>query len=98
MFDGSKLIGSTVDSPDPSSIFDVDEYTNYVALYKKLSEKSLVKDTLADGEKPAVSFFYGTNEEIKAYEEDYYVVKTQKPVADSENVYSSMRRYKQKRK
>lgn len=90
MFDDSNLVGSSFGTPDPSSIFDVEAYTNYVSLYKKLNDKSLVKESLAAGEKAAVSFFYGTNEEVKAYEENYYVVKTEKPVADVEDIYSSM--------
>ena len=89
-FDASNLIGSTLKNPTPSSIFDIEAYTKYVELYKKLSDNSYVKESLAEGEKAAVSFFYGTNEEIKAYEENYYVVKTEKPVANYEDMFSSM--------
>ncbi len=89
-FDDMNLVGSSVDNALPSSIFDVEAYTKYVELYKKLSDNKLVKNELADGEKAAVSFFYGTNEEIKAYENDYYVVKTEKPVAYVEDIFSSM--------
>ena len=89
-FDASNLIGSTIENPAPSSIFDIEAYTKYVELYKKLSDSSYVKKSLDDGEKAAVSFFYGTNEEVKAYEENYYVVKTEKPVANYEDMFSSM--------
>ncbi|MBR2025198.1 MAG: hypothetical protein IKA02_05270, partial [Clostridia bacterium] len=75
MFNDSNLIGSSIDNPTPSNIFDVESYTKYVELYKKLNDKSLVKESLSDGEKSAVSFFYGTNEDVKVYEEDYYIVK-----------------------
>lgn len=90
MFDDSNLIGSSIANIAPSNIFNVEAYTKYVSLYKKLSENSYVKESLNDGEKAAVSFFYGTNEEIKAYEENYYVIKTEKPVANSEEIFSSM--------
>lgn len=90
MFDDSNLIGSSLSSTTPSSIFDVEAYTKYVELYKKLTDSSYAKTELADGEKAAVSFFYGTNEEIKPYEENYYVVKTEKPVANTEDIFSSM--------
>lgn len=89
-FDDSGLIGSTVNATTPSNIFDVEEYNKFVTLYKKLSDKSLVKESLDDGEKAAVSFFYGTSADVKAYEENYYIIKTQKPVADSDNIFSSM--------
>ena len=89
-FDASGLIGSTVENPNPSRIFDVEAYTKYVELYKRLSEKSLVKEKLGEGEKAAVSFFYGTNIDVKAYENDYYIVKTEKPVAYADDVFSSM--------
>lgn len=89
-FDNSGLIGSTMENPAPSSIFDIEEYTKYVEMYKKLSDSSYVKESLADGEKAAVSFFYGTNEEVKAYEEEYYILETEKPVAYNEDIFSSM--------
>ncbi len=89
-FDASGLIGSTLENAAPSSIFDVEAYTNYVELYKKLSDKAFVKESLSEGEKAAVSFFYGTNEEVKAYEEGYYIIKTEKPVAYNEEMFSSM--------
>ncbi len=89
-FDESNLIGSSVGSPAPSSILDVEVYTKYVELYKKLTDNKFVKEELAEGEKSAVSFFYGTNEEVKAYEEGYYIVKTEKPIANSEEIFSSM--------
>ncbi len=90
MFDESDLIGSSLANITPSSIFDVEAYTKYVELYKKLSESSYAKEALSEGEKAAVSFFYGTNDEIKAYEEEYYVVKTEKPIANSDEIFSSM--------
>ena len=90
MFDESELIGSSLANITPSSIFNVEAYTKYVELYKKLLESSYAKETLNEGEKAAVSFFYGTNDEIKAYEEEYYVVKTEKPIANSDEIFSSM--------
>ena len=90
MFDDSNLIVGSTNTPAPSSIFDNEEYTKFVSLYKNLSDKSLVKESLGDGEKAAVSFFYGTSEDVKAYEENYYIVKTQKPVSKSEDIFSSM--------
>ena len=89
-FDESGLIGSTLEGASPTGIFDVEAYTKYVELYKKLSDKSYVKESLGDGEKAAVSFFYGTNEEVKAYENNYYIVKTEKPVAKNDDIFSSM--------
>lgn len=89
-FDNSGLVGSTLENPAPSSIFDIESYTKYVEMYKRLSDNSYVKGSLSDGEKAAVSFFYGTNEEIKAYENEYYVVKTEKPVAYNDDIFSSM--------
>ena len=90
MFDESDLIGSSVAAPNPSSILDVEAYTKYVELYKKLTDNKYAKAELAEGEKSAVSFFYGTNEDVKAYEENYYIVKTEKPVANSDEIFSSM--------
>ena len=89
-FDDSGLIGSTLSSPAPSSIFDIEAYTKYVEMYKKLSDASYVKESLSEGEKSAVSFFYGTNDDVKAYEEEYYVIKTEKPVAYDDDIFSSM--------
>ena len=89
-YDESNLIGSTLQSANPSKIFDIEAYTKYVEFYKKLQGSSYVKESLAAGEKAAVSFFYGTNEDIKAHEDKYYVIKTEKPVAYYEDMFSSM--------
>ena len=89
-FDNSGLIGSTLVNPEPSNIFDIESYNNYVQLYKKLQGSSFVKESLSENEKAAVSFFYGTNEDVKALEENYYVVKSEKTVAYSEDIFSSM--------
>lgn len=88
--DKDNLVGGTVSNGTPSSIIENESYLKYVKLYKELEDNSYVKAELSDGERAAVKFFYGTSNDVKALEEDYYVVKSTSPVADLDGVYSSM--------
>ena len=88
-FDSSSLIGGSYNKSEPSSIFDLDDYTAYVQLYKDLVDSGYVKESLGEGEKAAVSFFYGSSTEAKEYEDEYYLIKSEMPVA-KEECFSSM--------
>lgn len=88
-FDSSSLIGGSVANSAPSSVFEIEAYNSYVSMLKRLNS-SYIKSELADGEKAAVSFFYGTNEELEALDGDYTVIKSETPVADKESIYESM--------
>ncbi len=88
-FDSSNLIGGSVENAKPSSVFEIEEYNKYVSMLKRLNS-SYIKSELAESEKSAVSFFYGTSEEALALGDKYTVIKSEKPVADKESIYESM--------
>ena len=88
--DDQSLIVSTNENTAPGSIFDNEQYMAYVSLYKSLSEKSYVKETLLDGETAGVFVYNGTKAGAEAYAEDYYLVKTENPVLNEEQAYGSM--------
>ncbi len=87
--DTSNMVGGSNKNPTPSSIFDMEEYNKYVELYKKLNDNGYVKESLAEGEEAAVSFFYGSSIEAKEYADEYYLIKSEMPVAAEES-FSSM--------
>ena len=70
--------------------FSNDDYNAYTSFYKRLNDLSYVKSSLADGEKAAVRIFYGTNTDVKEYENDYYVVKSQNPIISEDEVFASV--------
>lgn len=70
--------------------FSDDDYNAYTSFYKRLNDLSYVKSSLADGEKAAVRIFYGTNTDVKEYENDYYVVKSQNPIISEDDVFASV--------
>lgn len=88
-FDSSNLVGSTITDGAPSSVFDIEEYNKYVAMYKELQGNSYVKDTLSDDEKAAVSFLYGTNTDAQALSENYYIIKSEMPIAREDTLFES---------
>ncbi|MBQ8545889.1 MAG: hypothetical protein IJ437_02985 [Clostridia bacterium] len=72
------------------SIFSNEEFSKYVKMYKELQDKNYVKTDLADGEVAAVRIFNGTSLEAQEYADEYYLIKTAAPVADTSDVYASM--------
>ncbi len=88
--DEQSIITSTNDAVAPGSIFDNEAYMAYTTLYKSLKEKNYVKDTLTEGEQAGVLIYNGTKAGAEAYADDYYLIKTDKPVMTEEDVYGSM--------
>lgn len=88
-FDSSNLIAGSTSNANPSSVFEIEEYNKYISMLKRLNS-SYVKSELAEGEKSAVSFFYGTKDELAALGDKYTAIKSEMPVADKESVYESM--------
>lgn len=72
------------------SIFSNEDFNKYVKMYKELQDKNYVKTDLADGEVAAVRIFNGTSLEAQEYADEYYLIKTAVPVADTSDVYASM--------
>ena len=75
---------------DIESIFDSEAFNNFVIQYKELQEKGYAKTEANDGETVAVRILNGTSIEASEYANDYYVIQTAVPVADTEDVFASM--------
>lgn len=88
--DKDNMIGGTLSNGAPASIIENEAYISYISMYKALQASSYVKEDLADGEKAAVKFFYGTKQDAEALADSYYLVKSTRPVATIDDVYSSM--------
>ena len=89
-FDDSSLIAGSVANGKPSSVFEIQSYNDYVSMLKRLDSSYVANGEIADDAKVAVSFFYGTNEELASLDGDYTVIKSETPVADKESIYESM--------
>ncbi len=83
-------MGTSLTSGDLSNIYDSEEYNKFVSFYKELSDKGYAKAELQEGQTSAVKFFYGTSDEAKALEDDYYIVKSTAPISNAEDVFASM--------
>ena len=88
--DEQSLIVSTNDKTAPDSIINNEQYMLYTSLYKALSEKNYVKDSLSDGEVAGVFVYTGTKAGAEAYSDDYYLVRSENPVMTEEQAYGSM--------
>lgn len=86
--EGQALIGS--DYKDPSSVFLNEAYNSYVSFYKRLNDLSYVKSELGEGEKAAVMVFYGTNTDVAEYEDEYFAIKSDNPMAYEDDVFASI--------
>ena len=75
---------------DIESIFASEEFNSFVSKYKELEDKGYVKTEASDSEKVAVRIFNGTSIEAQAYADEYHLIKTAVPVANTEDVFSSM--------
>ena len=83
--DDFSLISSSIYGDNaPTSTFANIEYTSFMYLYKKFNS---VAD---EGSKVAVSYKYFTPDEMEAASDDYYFIKTEKPVIEKENVFESV--------
>ena len=85
-------IGTSLKGGAPSDIYTNEENAKWISFYKSLSEKNAVKTELASGESAAVSFFYGSKAQAEALNanNEYYLVKSEMPVASTEDVFASM--------
>ncbi len=75
---------------DIESIFDSEEFNSFVRNFKELQDKNFVKTSLSENEVAAVQIFNGTAMEAQKYADDYYLIKTAVPVADTEDIFASM--------
>lgn len=88
IYDEDSLIGAGFTDGNISNIFTSKDYTDYVAFFKRLSEKGYVGN---DPTNAAVQFLYGTSDDIEStYSNDYYLIKSRGPIGTSDDIFESM--------
>ncbi len=75
---------------DIESIFGSNQFNAFVNQYKELEDKGYVKNEASDDEIAAVKIFKGTSLEAQKFADDYYLIKTANPVANTDDVFASM--------
>jgi hypothetical protein len=97
--DGSKSVVGNMPSPDskigtsapPKALFSVKSWTTHIKTVKVLEEKGYIgASEIKPGDKFGVGIVKGSYNDIKDFENDYYVAVLQKPQGTTENVYNGM--------
>ena len=75
---------------EPTFLYELAEYKNYMNFYKSLCAQSFAADALEDGKIAAVQVVSGTPLTLADYAEDYYIIESVPAFASVESLYSSM--------
>lgn len=83
------LISGSASNSVPSTVFESQEFIDYIKLYKKLSESSYVAEKLASEETAAVMVL-NSDANIVDYAEDYEIIITEAPFINEDEIFNGM--------
>ena len=85
------LVAGTYADANPNVIFKLKEYTDYISLYKRLAEAEYAysENDEVDGD-VAVRLLSGNIADLEKYENEYYIVRTEVPFIEEENLFEGM--------